>query len=79
MEKEMIKYQVLRGGMASQRVESGEILYPGNDSYGCANDDTRILGLEYIAVSRLKKGIPFFTIPLMDVKVIKDENISSGR
>jgi hypothetical protein len=67
----MKRYKITRADRAGRHVEVGEIVYPGHDTYGCANDDSRSEGMEYIAVSLQESGIPFFTIPKSDVHEIK--------
>jgi hypothetical protein len=68
----MKAYRVKRAGRAADTVHVGEMLYHGCDSFGVANDDSRLLGEEYIAVSRHAKGEPFFTIRAADVEPIAD-------
>lgn len=53
--------------------KAGDVVYAccGYD-YGCANDDTRMLGFEHISVT-LKEdgGYPFFTVPIAVLEEIK--------
>lgn len=67
----MIRYKVKRADRASKPVKEGDVLYYGNDCYGCANDDSRMLGVDYIPVSHFPRGVPFFTIPEEDVERIE--------
>lgn len=67
----MRQYKVIRADRASRSVFAvGDIVYPGNDSYGCASDDTRATGIEHTAISTDESGTPFFTIPKADIQVI---------
>ena len=62
--------RVLRG---SKEASAGDIVYDcmGHD-YGCASDDTRILGYEHMSVTKDPKGgYPFFTIPVSHLAEIK--------
>lgn len=49
---------------------AGTIVYPGRDSYGCANDDTRNSGVEHVAVCDNESGNPFYTIPKRDLEAL---------
>jgi hypothetical protein len=64
------RYRVKRGERA------GQIVYPGRDGYGCANDDTRATGVEHGAYSLNETGEPFFTLPKGDVELLSDEHVS---
>lgn len=67
-------YRVKRADRASRViVDVGHTVYPGRDCYGCASDDSRLLGLDYMAVSINESGEPFFTIPREDVELLTDE------
>lgn len=57
----------------------GQIIYPGNDSFGCASDDTHILGLEHSAVSLSDTGTPFFTIPSEDIEQLPYDPTGAGK
>jgi hypothetical protein len=46
----------------------GQLVWPGNDMYSLASDDTRAEGFEYKAYSLNKSGEPCFTIPAADVE-----------
>jgi hypothetical protein len=52
---------------------TGQIVYYGRDGYGCANDDTRMTGVEHGAYSLNESGEPFFTLPKADVELLSDE------
>lgn len=67
----MRQYKVIRADRASRPIfAEGDIVYPGNDCYGCASDDSRATGIEHTAISTDKSGEPFFTIPKADIQVI---------
>ena len=58
--------RVLRG---LTYAKAGDLVY----SYGCASDDTRILGYPHISVTVNSDGAyPFFTVPVRDLEEIKD-------
>jgi hypothetical protein len=66
-------YRILRADRASSPVEVGATVYRlfGWD-YGCAADDTRLLGFDHVAVTLEPDGdYPFFTIPLADLEPIE--------
>lgn len=68
------RYRVRRADRASRViVDVGHTVYPGRDCYGCASDDSRLLGIDYMAVSINESGEPFFTIPREDVELLTDE------
>jgi hypothetical protein len=67
-------YRVRRADRASRAVSIDAVVYSGNDSYGCASDDTRRFDIEYTAVSFSTSGEPFFTIPKVDLEEIKEES-----
>ena len=58
---------LLRSDRASKWFEVGTPLWYGRDCYGCASDDTRVTGIEHIAVALNETGEPFFTVPREDV------------
>lgn len=62
-------YMVKRADRAASTVEVGETLYRYSGwDYGCSNDDTRLLGVRHIAVTKAADGSgPFLTIPLEDL------------
>lgn len=63
-------FRVVRGDRAASPVEVGATVYrcKGWD-YGCANDDTRRLGITHISVTLDPGGdYPFFTIPVEDLR-----------
>jgi hypothetical protein len=66
-------YLVLRADRASSLVEVGATVYRFEmPDYGCAADDTRLLGFEHVAVTFDPDGdYPFFTIPLADLEQIE--------
>lgn len=69
----MSRYRITRSDRASRPVFSvGDVVYRGRDHYGCASDDTRATGIEYIAISPNESGEPFFTIPREDLQVIEN-------
>lgn len=61
------RWRVLRGDY------TGQIVFAGQDSYGCANDDTRNTGIEHTACSLNESGTPFFTIPKADLESVLSE------
>jgi hypothetical protein len=67
------EYRVIRADRAADKsIKVGDIVYDskGHD-YGCANDDTRMTGIEHQSVTLDDCGdYPFFTIPKMDLEVI---------
>ena len=69
------KYKVLQANRAADReVKSGDIVYYAiYYDYGLSSDDTNYTGIEHISVTRNEDGgYPFFTIPLRDLKEIKE-------
>lgn len=68
------KYRVLRRDRAADTISTTtEFVFKcaGYD-YGCANEDTRRLGMAHISVTFDPTGAyPFFTIPLCDLEVVK--------
>lgn len=54
--------------------KTGDIVYDCRRyDYGCASDDTRILGYPHISVTVNSDGAyPFFTVPVRDLEEIKD-------
>jgi hypothetical protein len=46
----------------------GTVVFSGRDGFGCASEDTRHSGVDYIACSLNESGIPFFTIPRADLE-----------
>lgn len=69
----MRKYKVIRAYRASRKVFAvGDIVYQGRDMYGCASDDSRLLGIEHMAISPDESGEPFFTIPRADVELLSE-------
>lgn len=62
-------YTVKRADRAASTVEVGDTVYycKGHD-YGCANDDSRMTGIEHVSVTINEDGdYPFFTIPRADI------------
>jgi hypothetical protein len=72
------RFRVKRVDRASALLKGGAVVYPGRDMYGCASDDSRIFGVEHIAVSLDQSGEPFFTIPREDVELLTDEEKNHG-
>lgn len=68
------RYRILRADRAAPTAEcrAGQIVYDGADSFGCASDDTRLLGIEHVAVSASESGLPFFTIPRADIERVPE-------
>lgn len=65
----MTRYRVLRSDRAAYGCPPvGTIVYPGNDAYGLAHDDTRHEGIDYTACSVSESGSPCFTIPEADIE-----------
>jgi hypothetical protein len=64
-------YRIRRADRASYGCpEVGSIVYPGNDGFGSANEDSRSSGIEHIACSVNESGLPFFTLPRDDCEEI---------
>jgi hypothetical protein len=64
-------YRIRRADRASRGcLKVGSIVYPGQDAYGCAAEDTRHSGIEHIACSINQSGLPFFTLPREDCEEI---------
>lgn len=66
-------YKMLRDSEVDTSVKAGDTVYEyfGCD-YGCADDDTRILGIEHESFTKNPNGgTPFFTAPIRDVEEIK--------
>jgi hypothetical protein len=63
------QWTVIRADRAASPVQPGATVYRCRGwDYGCANEDTRRLGLEHIAVTLEPTGdYPFFTIPREDL------------
>jgi hypothetical protein len=74
----MWTYKILRADRASVEVKVDDIVYPGNDCYGCASDDSRLLGIDHIAMSLNKEGTPFFTIPRDDVEYFDNDGLGKN-
>ena len=67
-----MKYEILRDDRAASGCPAvGTIVYPGHDNFGCAQEDSRSEGLEHISCSVNESGEPFFTIPRVDVKIVR--------
>lgn len=67
------KYKILRSDRANGDIEVGDEVYElhGYD-LGLASDDTRATGIKHITVTKNENGdYPGFTIPLIDLEVIK--------
>lgn len=63
------KYKLIRRDRASIKIpDHVEYVYDflGCD-YGCANDDSRMTGIEHMSVSFNERG-QFFTIPILDLE-----------
>jgi hypothetical protein len=60
------KYKIISAEHASSdKAQDGDIVYDlGHHDYGCASDDTRYTGMEFVSVTYEPTGqYPFFTIP----------------
>lgn len=67
-------FKVTRADRASKSgLAVGTTVYYGKDFYGVASDDSRIEGIDYMAVSLDPSGEPFFTIPRADVETLSAE------
>lgn len=67
-------FKLLRADRAANKsLKIDDIVYDfRSHDYGCANDDTRITGIEHCSVTLdADGGYPFFTIPKMDLEEIK--------
>lgn len=63
-------YTVKRADRAASAVQVGDVVYDcKSHDYGCANDDTRLTGIEHVSVTLKEDGdYPFFTIPSGDLE-----------
>lgn len=68
------KYRVLKDSKREPKAVAGMIIYDSfNYDYGCANDDTRLTGVEHKSFTLDPKGgYPFFTMPARDVDLMDD-------
>lgn len=69
--------RVIRGEVCGK---AGDVVYAlkGYD-YGCASDDTRILGVAHTSVTLDPAGdYPFFTVPVGDMEEVKTAHPSAG-
>jgi hypothetical protein len=69
-------FRVLRADRAAdQSLAVGDTVYSCKGwDYGCANDDTRMTGIEHTSVTFRPDGdYPFFTIPRADLELAKAE------
>lgn len=67
------KYEVLKDSVLERKAKVGTVVYDyhGYD-YGCANDDTRMTGVEHQTMTLDPEGGgPFFTMPCRDLKLIE--------
>ncbi len=70
-QESVLRYRVTnadRSSLSHGTIKVGDIVFPGRDGYGCANDDTRNFGFEFGAFSLNPSGEPFFTMPKADVE-----------
>jgi hypothetical protein len=68
------RYRIKRADRASRPCFAvGDIVYPGRDMYGCASDDSHLLGIEHKAIAPDESGEPFFTIPSEDLELLTDD------
>lgn len=66
-------FRMLKDSQIRKEVKAGAIVYRciGWD-YGCANDDTRITGIEHTSVTLDPAGAyPFFTVPKQDLEAVQ--------
>jgi hypothetical protein len=69
----MTTYRLLKDSEIEPKAKAGTLVYDckGHD-YGCANDDTRMTGIEHQSVTLNADGdYPFFTVPTRDLEKIK--------
>jgi hypothetical protein len=72
------RYRVKRADRASTgEVSVGDIVYVGNDCFGCYQDDTRATGIKHGAYSLSPNGEPWFTMPDEDVELLADEEVTN--
>lgn len=62
------RYRILRVDRASVPVRVGDIVYDGDDAFGCRSDDAARYGVEFVACSKSETRMPFFTIPRDDIE-----------
>ena len=69
----MSTFRILRADRDASKVEVGTLAYSCNGyDYGCANDDSRMTGIEHRSVTLDPTGAyPFFTIPKEDLEEVK--------
>lgn len=66
-------FRVLRADRsANKTLEAGMIVYRcSGPDYGCSGDDTRMTGIEHVAMTLNEDGsYPFFTIPKEDLEEV---------
>ena len=65
---------MLKDSNVNRDVKKDDIVYDlCYYDYGLSNDDTRLFGIKYISVTLNENGYyPFFTVPLCDLKVVRD-------
>lgn len=62
-------YKVLRTDRAaSPKVKIGQTVWLVSDEFNLAHDDSRLTGIEYVAVSPDVAADYYFTIPLSDLE-----------
>jgi hypothetical protein len=67
------KYEMLSDSKLEPLATRGTTVYSCmSHDYGCANDDTRMTGIEHTSVTlKSDGGYPFFTVPKSGIKEIK--------
>lgn len=71
----MRRYLVTRTGRSARPTDPNKIYYPGRDAYGLSADDSRAMGIEYVAISEHESGVPCFTIPKEDLLDVTNARI----
>lgn len=66
-------WTVVRADRAASPVDVGATVYRcASYDYGCANDDTRMTGVQHVSVTLDPTGAyPFFTIPTEDLSPLR--------
>ena len=63
--------RVDRASFTKDPLAIGQIIFDGIDGTGCASEDGRHFGIEYATCSVNESGLPFFTIPTLDIEKIE--------
>lgn len=66
-------WKMLKDSKINSAVKAGDTVYDcWKHDYGCASDDTRMLGIEHVSVTLDPEGdYPFFTVPKHDLEAIR--------